>query len=72
MIIKARFTSLMSTSLLNLEGIVYCCAWGDKCGMKLILSLNVQKKKAPGGGALFKFNLTIKGGTFIVKRRIII
>ncbi len=40
MIIKARFTSLMSTSLLNLEGIVYCCAWGDKCGMELILSLN--------------------------------
>ena len=30
----------MSTSLLNLEGIVYCCAWGDKCGMELILSLN--------------------------------
>ncbi len=30
------------------------------------------EKKAPGGGALFKFNLTIKGGTFIVKRRIII
>ncbi len=29
----------MSTSLLNLEGIVYCCAWGDKCGMELILSL---------------------------------
>ncbi len=40
----------MSTSLLNLEGIVYCCAWGDKCGMELILSLNMQKKKRPGEG----------------------